>query len=54
MPHLRVSYTWLIPRNIQDNCSHIGHFKIVYGMNWVGTVSNITVGLFGWGGRVGE
>ena len=54
LPHLRVSYTGLIPGNIQDNCPNIGHFKIIYGMNWVGSVSNITVRRFGWGGRVGE
>ena len=28
LPHLRVSYTGLIPGRIQKNCPHIGHFKI--------------------------
>ena len=50
LPHLRVSDTGVIPRSIQDNCPDIGHFKTFYGMNWVGALSNITVGRFG-GGR---
>ena len=28
LPHLRVSYTGLIPGSIQKTCPHIGHFKI--------------------------